>query len=168
MARESRDYSMLAKPAYLLAGLLIVIPMMDLVTNILPARLGDPQWRYGSLGLFAGFSLTPLLGLLVLAGAAVALDHARMLWIAGIASMVIGVLLVLSLGLFVLDVLQIRGNVNPDLMRTFDIGAAKAVVKIVGVAGSMLWMGWASWRVGQGRIREKKRGGGPELVARKR
>ena len=159
---------MLAKPAYLLAGLLIVIPMMDLVTNILPARLGDPQWRYGSLGLFAGFSLTPLLGLLVLAVAAVALDHGRVLWVTGIATTVSGVLLALSLGLFVLDVLQIRGNVNPDLMRTFDIGAAKAVVKIVGVSGAMLWTGWASWRVGRGRMRErKKRGGGPELVARK-
>ena len=51
-----------ALSAYLLALSMVLGPLVDLVTTVLPVRLGDVTWRYGFTGLAAGYLLTPLLG----------------------------------------------------------------------------------------------------------
>ena len=55
MSRPALDSSPWAfRALYLFAFVLIVMPALDLVTTVLPARPGDFSWRYGAFGLMAG------------------------------------------------------------------------------------------------------------------
>ena len=60
---DTSELRRMAGPAYLVASMLVVIPAVDLLSNMVPLRVGDPAWRYGTLGLGSGFMLTPLLGM---------------------------------------------------------------------------------------------------------
>lgn len=55
MPRPALDSSPWAfRALYLFAFVLIVMPALDLITTVLPARPGDFSWRYGAFGLMAG------------------------------------------------------------------------------------------------------------------
>ena len=141
---------------------------MDLVSNLLPARLGDPQWRYGAVGLGAGFLLTPLLGFVMLAAAAAVLRHGTVLRVTGIVNLTVAVLLVIAVVFFVLDALQIRGSVPSEARTTFDIGVVKALIKNLTGASALAWLGIASRKVGKDMPRKGRRDSDPVLVGRKK
>ena len=52
----------LSGATYFIALLLVVLPVLDFATNVWPFQPGLAVWRYGSVGLFSGYMLTPLLG----------------------------------------------------------------------------------------------------------
>jgi hypothetical protein len=139
----------LAAPAYFVAALLVVLPILDFLTNVWPPQPGHAVWRYGSAGLFTGFVLTPLLGVLVALGVAAVAEHGRALTVLGITSVVVAVLFVLLTGLFVLDGLQVRASVPPQSKVRFELGIWRAVVKYLVVAGALTWLGVAARRAGR-------------------
>lgn len=134
----------LAGPLYFLAILLIGTPLLDILANTWPLHVGDVAWRYGSVGMFSGFVLTPLLGIALACWLATSLGHRmrqRVLMVACLVAAV--VLLVAALG-FVLDVLQLRHNVPtspPQTRWAFDVGAVKALLKYFTAAIALAWMG---------------------------
>lgn len=148
------DLKRIGPALYGAAGLMVLVPLFDLATNVWPARLGDPGWRYGALGLLASFMLTPLLGTGIAAGVAALLGHGRMIRAVGWLNAVGGGLLLVASGLFLLDAVQIRSGVGPDAIRSFDIGVVKAVVKFLVLGAGFLWLGVAGLRRGRHSARE--------------
>jgi hypothetical protein len=143
----------LAAPAYLIAGLLVVLPLLDFATNVWPPQPGQAVWRYGAVGLFSGFVLTPLLGLVLAMAIAAAIDQARALGVLGALSLVIAVAFVLGMGLFLLDAFQVRASVPPEGRPQFNTGIWRAAVKYVLVAAGLAWLGVAAARAGRHRVR---------------
>lgn len=94
---------------YLFALVLIAMPMLDFMTSVMPARPGDFSWRYGAMGLMAGYLHTPMLGLVLGMAVAWALGHGGLLRASGVLSMLAAVGLLGVMGVFALDVLQMRG-----------------------------------------------------------
>jgi chromate transport protein ChrA len=146
----------LAWPTYFVAFLLVVITLMDLVSNIWPLRFGDHQWRYGTLGLLAGFLLTPLLGVVFAMVAAAILEHRVTLRVISILISVTAVLLLLAIPLFGLDAIQLRGTVNPEAKTLFDVGVIKAVIRHLTIAIALGWLGWAGFRATKGSGKRKR------------
>src|SRR5712692_6641542 len=111
--RSSAAVERLVAPGYLLAALLVVVPLVDYLASIWPPRLGEVQWRYASEGLLAGFLLTPYLGLALASGVAAWREHGRALqWFGRLTRVAVAVLVVVS-GDFALNVLQLRETVPP-------------------------------------------------------
>ena len=71
---------------YLTAALLVLIPIVDFVTSIVPYLPGSSKWRFASSALFAGFLLTPLLGVALAMIVAGLMNHRFVLRWIGILS----------------------------------------------------------------------------------
>jgi len=118
--------------AYVLALSLVLGPLVDLVTTVLPARLGDVSWRYGFLGLAAGYLHTPLLGLGLATGVAIWQEDRRLLRVLGILATIGAAVLVLVMASWALDVLQMRELREPEARRGVLIGGLIQGAKYLG------------------------------------
>jgi hypothetical protein len=136
----------LASAASILAALLVLIPLVDYVANVWPARPSDLSWRYGAEALCAGFLLTPCLGAAL--GAAVASWRAHF----GTLRLLGFVLILSAVGLlplcidFALSAAQLRHSVPAEAMSRFQAGAAKVVVQYALVVVGLLSAGRALLR----------------------
>lgn len=119
----------LGRALYLVAALLVVTPLLDVLSNVWPLAIGDLRWRYGTVGLLSGFLLTSLLGMALAVLTAVVLRQRRVLSVLSVLNLVAAVTLLAAAGLFVLDVLQVRGTVPVESRSLFDVGAVKALFK---------------------------------------
>lgn len=140
---------------YFAALVLIVSNFFDLGATIWPFRPGTPEWRYGAIGLTGGFLLTPLLGIVV----AMIVAASRKQWVGmlvfTIPGLVIGAGVLLMVPFFLLDTIQVRSSVNPDMMGPFQFGAGKALFKLVTGGAAMLWCGIVGLRWVLARRREQ-------------
>jgi hypothetical protein len=114
---------------YLFAVVLVVSPMIDLFSTAWPPHLGDLSWRYGFVGLGAGYLNTPILGLVLAAGVALWQGHSTTLRALGIVSVVAAVALLLVSAMWPLDFLQIRGLRAEDTRRGILIGGVIQEIK---------------------------------------
>ena len=155
--QEIPELRRLAGPAYLIAALMIVVPAVDLISNMLPLRLSDPAWRYGTVGLGSGFLLTPMLGVLFLALLAGTIGQPTMAKVVGWVNLLLGSLMIPLMILFALDAVQIRNAVQPEALGQFDAGVFKAVFKLLTGALAFTWLGFRGVRTkGQSRRSEAK------------
>jgi hypothetical protein len=139
----------LARPLYFLAFLLVATPLMDILGNTWPLRFGEVTWRYGAVGMFSGFLLTPLLGVWLCSWLALTLGHRTTQRLLMIGCVIVALLLVISGLGFLLDVVQLRRSVPtspPQAMWTFQVGAAKALLKYFSAAIAFAWFGVAARR----------------------
>ena len=100
------------------------------------------QWRYGSVGLFSGFLLTPLLAVLIAGAVSTFAEHRRVSRVLAILNIVVAVLLILAMAAFALDAFQMRHTV-PDVKEarwTFDVAAIKATAKYLLAAAVLFWL----------------------------
>jgi predicted lysophospholipase L1 biosynthesis ABC-type transport system permease subunit len=93
---------------YLLALIITVSPLFELVANLWPPRPLELLWRYGALGLSAGYMANVALGVALLMVMAYWQGHSKLLWIVGLASVVLSVLVLSAMTMFALDVGQVR------------------------------------------------------------
>jgi hypothetical protein len=121
-----------ALAAYVLALSMILGPLVDLITTVLPARLGDVTWRYGFAGLAAGYLLTPLLGLALAIGVALWQEDLRLLRALGILALVAAGGLIPMLGMWGLDVLAVREMRDPDARSGVLVGGVIQGLKYLG------------------------------------
>ncbi len=98
----------LARGLYLFGVALMLTAAIDLFTTVWPMNTGDIAWRYGFLGLAAGYLQTPTLGLVLIALTALWQENGAALRICGVASLVAALALLLAMGMFGLDVVQMR------------------------------------------------------------
>lgn len=110
-ARVSRS---VALGAYVLAIALVLGPLVDLITTVLPVRLGDVTWRYGFVGLGAGYLHTPLLGVGLAMGVAIWQEDTRTLRTLGVLATIAAGVLIPVMGSWVLDVMEVRQLREPE------------------------------------------------------
>jgi len=110
------------------AVLLIASPAIDLVGAVLPARPGEISWRFGVFGLLTNSLVTPMLGLAILMVVATLLERRRTVRRLTILTLILDVILLLGLGLFVLDFLQLRQAVTGTSRGAYDAAAIKALL----------------------------------------
>jgi hypothetical protein len=134
----------MAGPVYFLAFLFLLQPLADYVSNVWPMNFGSVTWRYGAMGLTSGFLLTPLLGLVIFMITAGYLEHRGIRILTGVVSAALAIALLLGTMLFVLDSLQVRRGASDAGRLSFDIGFAKAALKIVTGAICCAWIGLVS------------------------
>lgn len=137
----------LIAPLYFLAALLLVTPVVDFFTSILPFRMSELQWRFASVGLLSGFLLTPLLGVAIIMGVAHYAQHMRTQRLFAILNLTVVVLFVLLLLAFLLDVLQLRNAVQAEAQSAFAAAAIKAAVKHLSFIVALGWFSWAGFRL---------------------
>ena len=99
----------LIRGLYLFGFALILTAAIDLMTTVWPMRPAELAWRYGFLGLAAGYMQTPTLGLLLIMGAAALNDSSMVLRLMALVCLATAVILIGVMGIFGLDVIQMRG-----------------------------------------------------------
>ncbi|HEY0674258.1 MAG TPA: hypothetical protein VGD27_18435 [Longimicrobiales bacterium] len=154
---------------YAVAALMIVLPLLEVVLSVWPLRYGQTSWRFGSIGLMSQAIMTPLLGMTLLVGTAVALDHRRtLLAISGFA-LLITLLLLVIVPTFALDAVQMRAQVRPTAHRAFDFSALLAAIKLFFTLVIALLVALGAWRA-QKQMARRTPGSeaGLPLLARKR
>jgi hypothetical protein len=117
---------------YLFAAVLITSPLIDLITTAWPPRIADLSWRYGFLGLAAGYLHTPIIGMVMAMLVAHAEDHRGTLRTLGVLSLMVAVLLLPVLALWPMDVLQMRDLRAPEVQRGVVIGGVIQEIKYLG------------------------------------
>lgn len=98
----------LVRGIYLFGFALMMTAAIDLFTTVWPLRPTDMTWRYGFLGLAAGYMQTPTVGVLLIMLTAAWEGDATVLRITGALSLLVALILLLSMGLFGLDVMAMR------------------------------------------------------------
>jgi hypothetical protein len=125
-----KNCRLLAFPSYFVAFSLVSIPLLDTALSVWPLRIGEVAWRFGVAGLFSRAIMTPALGLFIAFATALFLDHRRLLQVFSVLNALAASLVVLGLGLFVLDAVQLRVQVNPQMKTAFDISTMVALGKL--------------------------------------
>jgi hypothetical protein len=154
---------------YAFGLLLFFWPFADLVTNALPIRLHNVQWRYGFAGLMAAYLNTPILGLVLATGVAYGLRHGRALRLLSVLQLLVAVSLLLVIGVFALDLLQVRAS-RPEAARPAVLaGGGIAILKHLTAATVLALLGIGGWRTAN-RFRGAgaPSGGSAGIVARKK
>jgi hypothetical protein len=136
----------LGRLGYVLATLLVLFPLMDLAANIWPWKLAQVGWRYGSYGILSGYFMTPLMGLMLAMGVALALEQRRVARAVGVAAWLVALLFFATTIVYVLDALQVRATVPAQARAQFGIGTFKAMAKNVISASVLVWVGWIGFR----------------------
>ena len=158
----------LAIPGYLVAFLIFLFPLLDTALSVWPPQTSQLAWRFGAVGLFSRALMTPLLGVLIAFGIALLMEHRTFLRVLAIANGVAAVLILVVMGLFILDALEMRVQVRADTKRAFDAASIVALVKYgtgMLVALAFAVHGWkASKQTG---VAKKVRRSGPEILGRR-
>lgn len=117
-------------PAYLVLGMAMVFPIVDLLSSLTPMHPSNVMWRFGAMGLGASAVATPLLMLLLILSLALVLgDRPAVMLVAVLASLGVVVLLVGS-GSFALDALQMKGKVPDKGQAKFVMASGVALMKL--------------------------------------
>ena len=114
---------------YLFALVLVLSPVLDLVSTVWPLRPTDLAWRYGFLGLGAGYLHTPILGLVLALLVGWWTGSPGVLRVLGVVMMGGSLVLMLVMGMFILDVLQMRGLREPNVQQAVLVGGVLQEVK---------------------------------------
>lgn len=117
--------------SYVVGFALLLVPLTDAVLSVWPAQMGDFRWRYGAAGIMANALLVPVAGLLVLQWVAVIAEHRVMRRMLGAASLAGALLCLATMALFVLDALQTRPNVRPEMNASFISASVGALAKLL-------------------------------------
>lgn len=137
-------------------ALLLMLPIIEALVSVLPARPGETAWRFGAFGMLTRVMMTPLLGLVVLAVVAFLLRHAVTLRVVSVLALISGLGLLVALGLFGLDAIEMRAQVRPEAMSSFDMATVIAVVKTLAAAVIGLVLGVAGWKAARSSQRHRR------------
>ncbi len=140
------SYQPLAKALYPMGPLLALASLADPIVRILPFQPGNMTWRFGAVGLVSEGVIGLVFGLACTMGIAALLDHRRTARVLSVIALLVGVVLAVVLAFVLLDALQLRADVQPQLKHAFDVSVAKAALMIAVAFPLPLAMGIAGWR----------------------
>jgi hypothetical protein len=129
--RAPTVYLRIAPCLYLMAFILVVVPLVDAAVSTMPFHVRNVQWRFGAIGLFTNTLLTPGVGFMLAVVTAALLQHLRIQRVLTVVSWIAAVALVGLLVVFALDALQTRAMVRPEMMRPFVLASTVAACKLV-------------------------------------
>ena len=128
---------------YLISALLILLPLVDFLTSVVPYLPSSTKWRFASSSLFAGFLLTPLLGIALAMVVAGLRNHRFVLRWIGILSLMAALALLAASALLALDIIELRATADAEVKMAIVLSGARAVFKNLVMAGSLVYIGLA-------------------------
>ncbi|MEP6618273.1 MAG: hypothetical protein ABJE47_03115 [bacterium] len=137
------NYPRLAPVAYVIAFLLVIVPLFDSIMGVAPLHLGNAQWRFGAFGMLSNSLVFPFVGLLIAVAVSMAFEHEGMQKFLWVTCWLAAVVLVLSVIFFALDSVQTRTHIRADIQTSFEIASWTALVKLFLGAVVFGMMGWA-------------------------
>jgi hypothetical protein len=162
------SYKNLAWPLYLTGLVIIGFPALEFFLTILPLSPSILSWRFGAMGLLARSILIPLLGLALIYGTAVVLNHVWMLRVVAIVALVGAVLLLPAMGLFALDMLQLRNEVRAEASAAYDASSVVALMRLFACCVVLVAFGLSSWKNARRKGGKKDRKSGPSALVSSR
>jgi hypothetical protein len=156
-----------AVPGYLVLGTMIVFPLLDSVLTVWPLRPGEVSWRFGAIGIFSRGLMTPLFGLVLLYGLALIYEHRVAQRVVAVVAAIAAPAVASACALFVLDALQMRGQVQPQMKAAFDVASTVALGKLLVMATITAVLCVAAFRSSRsvtGRRRPEERGATPRTL----
>lgn len=155
----------LARGIYLFGLGFVLTAGIDLFTTVWPMRPGDMAWRYGFLGLAAGYLQTPTLGLLLVMLAAWWQRNATMLKITAVLALVAALAMIPAMGLFALDVLAMRQLRAADMQTSVLAGGLFQEVKYGVATLVLLLLGYGALKTAKSMRGSSGGGGRPGILS---
>jgi len=140
-------------PAYLILGFASAMPVVEALANLWPYAPGVPQWRFGALGTLSNMVSPAMIGLLLMTVVAATAGDRLMLWVLVLADCLLGAFALTAAGMFVLDALQTRAQIKPEVLHRFDFASGLALLRLLFIAVAGALLAYQSWR----KLRSDKR-----------
>ena len=137
----------LAGPLYVIAVLLILLPLVDFALSIPAAEFSSVQWRFASVGLLSGYTMMPILGLGLAFVISAVRKHYTMQRLLVVICLTTAVALVAMTLSFVLDGLQVRFSVPEEQLAAFTNAWTRALLKLALSVVALAYLGWRARRM---------------------
>jgi hypothetical protein len=136
----------LARGLYLFGIAFMLTAAIDLFTTVWPLRPTQIAWRYGFLGLSGGYLQTPALGFALIIVTAIWQERPGILRVAGVACLLTALILIGVMGIFALDVLQVRQLRAEEMQSTVLAGGIFQEVKFFVAAFIFAFFGYGAMK----------------------
>lgn len=140
----------LAAPAYIIAAIMLLMPLADAAAAIGTFSPTAYRWRFGAMGILSANIITPLFALLLALTVAWLQHHRWVIRILMVGTLAASVLLLGASVLFVLDGLQLRAEVPDEARSGFMLAAGKALFAQILLLAGILSVFVASRRASRG------------------
>ena len=137
-------------PGYVILGIAMVLPMLDLLVAIMPFKPATVVWRFGAVGLYSSAIGTPLLLLLFIYMLAHVAGDRKVTMVVSVLAALIALSLVAGSGAFVLDTLQMRQRIQPAAQTKFMTASVQAILKLALEGLGALVLAISAFRAGRG------------------
>jgi len=135
----------LARAGYLLPAALVIIPIADSALPLLPFRLTDDRWRWGTVGQLSNVMLFPLLGFVIAISLAALSDSQRIKRVIGTICGILAALVSVATIIFVIDYFQVLNLVKPEMHHNMAIASSIATVKNIFTILTLALLSWAGF-----------------------
>jgi hypothetical protein len=136
----------MATPAYFVAFILVFVSMLNTAMSFFPFRMADARWRYGAFGIMATGLTLPIVGILLALVVAATFEHRRGQRAIGAFSLVVALVVLVSLGMFALDALQVKGQVKAPLKLNFEVATVTGTLQALLAVAALSLLGLAAFR----------------------
>ena len=120
----------LRAPGYLILGIAMVLPLLDLVVSVNPFRPSTVVWRFGAVGLLSSAVGAPLLVLFFVFVLAYFSGDRKVMILCTALAALIALLMIGGAGTFALDALQMKRRVQAAAQPRFIMASVQAMMKL--------------------------------------
>jgi hypothetical protein len=122
---------------------------MEIGASAWPYRIHDPQWRIGVITAAVGASTAILLGLLLIYVVGTLFDDRPAIWVVALVGALMTAVCVVAVGSFVLDALELKGQVSPASADRYNVVSALALAKLCFAGFAALVVAISAFRAGR-------------------
>lgn len=145
-------------------ALMIVQPLLELYIRSSPFRIHSPAWRLSLIGNASGAISAPILGLFLIFAIAVAADDRGVAYLVSSLSAACAVVTIAATGLFALDALQMRSQVQANLSDSYGLASSWIAAKLVMSIVVLIVLAVCALRAAQGAKRPTSQATGKSSV----
>lgn len=120
----------LRTPGYLIFGIAMVLPLIDLLVSLMPLRPTTLMWRFGAVGLLASAIGAPLLVLFLIYVLAYFSGDRKVIIACTVIAALIALMMFGGAGTFALDALQVTRRIQAAAQARFIIASSQALFKL--------------------------------------
>ena len=141
----------LRRPALVFLVVTLILQFADLIVTISPILPTRIMWRYNALGSASSMMGNVLLLILLLFAVSLLFRMNAGLALVALVAGIVALICFLGAGVFILDTLQLRGKVEPQVAKGFVLASAQALWRFVingVIAGLFATSSLRAWRAG--------------------
>jgi len=131
-------------------ALMIIQPLLELYIRSSPFRIHSPAWRLSLIGNASAALSAPILGLFLMFAIAVAADDNGVSYLVSSLSALAAVVTIAATGLFALDALQMRNQVQANLSDSYGLASSWIAAKLIMSVIALLVLAVAALRAARG------------------